>query len=63
MIFLISNEWRDTSSNTKSIVVRKICKQQEFRPVFLLVITIYTEILLKCLVHIFGLSITFGIIT
>ena len=62
MITLISKEWRNTSSSTKSTVIRELCKWQEFGPVILLVITIYMEVLLEGLVHIFSLFITFKVI-
>jgi len=41
MISFISEEWRNTGSSTRSIVVRELYEWQEFRPVVLLVITIY----------------------
>jgi len=41
MVSLISKEWRNTSGSTRSIVVRELHEQQEFRPVVLLVIIIY----------------------
>jgi len=63
MISLISKERRDTSSGTRSIVVRELCKWQELRPVILLVVTIYTKVLLEYLVHVLRLSIIFGIVT
>jgi len=62
MITLISKEWRNTSSNTRNTIVRELYKQQEFGPVVLLVITIYMEVLLEDLVHVFSLFITFRVI-
>jgi len=62
MISLISKEWRDISATTKSIVVRKLHKQQEFRPVVLLIVIIYTKVLLEYLVHVFSLSTIFGVV-
>ena len=62
MISLIGKKWRNTSSSTQSIIIGKLHKRQKFRPVILLVITIYTEVLLKSLVCVFGLSITFGMV-
>ena len=63
MISLISKERRNTSSSTQSIIVSKLCKRCEFGPVVLLVVTIYVEVLLESLIHAFGLSITFGVVT
>ena len=50
------------SSNTRSIVIRELCKWQEFRPVVLLVVIIYIEVLFGGLVCVVGLSIIFGVI-
>ena len=63
IISFISEEWRNTSSSTQSIIVGKLHKRQEFGPVILLIITIYTKILLEGLVHTFSFSITFGIVS
>jgi len=63
IISLISKEWRNTGSSTWSIIVGKLHKRQEFRPVILLVVTIYMEVLLESLIHVFSLSITFKVIT
>ena len=62
MIFLISEEWENTSSSTRSIIIGKLHKKQEFELVILLVITIYIEVLLESLIHVFGLSITFEVV-
>jgi len=62
IISLISEEWEDISSNTWSIIVSELCKRWKFRPVVLLVITVYIEVLLEGLVYAFGLSIIFMII-
>jgi len=62
MISLISEEWGNTSSSTRNIIVGKLCKRQEFGPVVLLVVTIYMEVLLEGLIHAFNLSITFGVV-
>jgi len=62
MIFLISKEWGNTGSSTQSIIVGKLYKRWEFRPVVLLVVTIYTEVLLESLICVFSLSITFGVV-
>ena len=62
MISLIGKKWRNTSSSTQSIIIGKLYERQKFRPVILLVITIYTKVLLKGLVCVFGWSITFGMV-
>ena len=54
MISLISEEWRNTGSSTRSIIVGKLCERQEFGPVVLLVVTIYMEVLLECLICVFS---------
>jgi len=63
MISLISEEWRNTGSSTRSIIVGKLHKREEFRPVVLLIVTIYMEVLLECLICAFSLTITFGVVT
>jgi len=54
MITLISKEWKNFSSSTKSIIIRKLFKKQEFRLVVLLIVTIYRDIVLE-----FGLCVLF----
>ena len=63
MVSLISKEQRDTYGSTWSIVVSELHKRLEFRPVVLMVITIYMEVLLEGLICIFSLSIIFRVIT
>ena len=64
MITLIRKKWRNISSSTRNIIIRELCKYQEFRLVILLVITIYIEVLVlfESLISVFGLFITFGIV-
>jgi len=64
MITLIRKKWRNISSSTRNIIIRELCKCQEFRLVILLVITIYIEVLVlfESLISVFGLFITFGIV-
>jgi len=45
VITLVGEEWGDSSRSVWSIVVHKLCKGQEFRPVILLVVTIDLEVL------------------
>jgi hypothetical protein len=48
---------------TQSIVVSEFSEGKEQRPVVLLVVAEYTEVLFKCLIESFSLSISFRIIT
>ena len=63
MIALISKEQKDTSGSTKNIIVEKLHKQQKFRLVVLLVVTIYMKILFESLVCIFSLFIIFRVVS
>jgi len=45
------------------LYVFELHKGQEFRPIVLLVVTKYLEILFKCLISLFCLSITFGVVS
>jgi len=59
MIALISEEQKDTSNSTRSTTIRELHK---LRPVILLVVTIYMEVLLKSLVDILSLSVIFRMV-
>jgi len=61
-ISFISKEWHNTGGNTKNIIIREFHKWQKFIPVILLVIIIYIEVLLECLVCEFSLFIIFRIV-
>jgi len=63
MIALISKEQKDTGGSTKNIIVEKLHKQQKFRLVVLLVVTIYMKILFESLVCIFSLFIIFRVVS
>jgi len=63
VISLVGKERGYTGGDVGSIVVCKLCKGQEFRPVVLLVITKYLEILFKCLIGSFCLSVTFRVVS
>ena len=63
MIALVSEEGRDASGGVRSIVVGKLCKGKELRPVVLLIVGVDSEILLKRLVDSFRLPIAFRMIT
>ena len=63
MITLISEEWRDTSGHTRSIIVSKLHKREEFSPVVLLVVTVDAEVLLKGLVSMLCLPIPLRVIS
>ena len=63
MVTLVSKEGWNASSSTQSIVVGKLHEQKEFGPVVLLIIAEDAEVLLECLISVFGLTITFRMIS
>ena len=52
MIALISEEYKNTSGSTRSVILRKIHKWQDFRLVILLVVIIYRGIILVASLYI-----------
>src|SRR5882724_5374556 len=62
-ITLVGKEGCDASSGTWSIVVSKLSQWKEFGPIILLVVAIDSEVLFQSLISLFGLSITFGVIS
>ena len=63
MLAFVGEERRDTDSRARSIVVGKFHKRKECEPVVLLVIAEYPEVLFQCLVGLFCLSVTFGMVS
>jgi hypothetical protein len=63
MVTFISEEWRDACSSVRGIVIGKLCDWKEVSPIVLLIITVDTEVLLQGLIHLFCLSVAFGVIT
>jgi len=63
MISLVGKEWGYSSGSTQSIVVCKLCEQEKFLPVDLLVVAVNSEVLFQCLVGVFGLSVAFRMIS
>jgi hypothetical protein len=62
VVSFVGKEWRSASGCTRSIVVSEFSKGKERRPVVLLVVAEYTEVLLECLIESFSLSISFRMI-
>ena len=58
----VGKERRGTSRCTQSIVVSEFSEGKERRPVVLLVVAKYSEVLLKGLVESFSLSVSFRVI-
>ena len=63
MVAFVCEEQQDTCSCVQGIIVSKLHKRQEFRPIVLLVVTINMQVLLQGLVHVFSLSVTFRVMT
>ena len=63
MVTLVSKEGGNTSSGARSIIVSELHQREEFGPVVLLIIAIDSNVLFQGLIHSFGLSVGFGMIT
>ena len=63
MITLVSKKWRYSCSCMRSVVVGEFSKWKKFGPIVLLVVAVDLEILFQSLVHSFGLTISFRMIT
>lgn len=63
MVAFVGEEGCDSSGSTRSVVVRKLRKREEFGPVVLLVVAIRAEVLFECLIRAFGLAIAFRVVT
>ena len=63
IVSFVGVERRDSSGGVRGIVVRELGKRKKGAPVILLVIAVSVEILFKCLVNSFSLSVSFRMIT
>jgi hypothetical protein len=62
VVSFVGKERRSASGCTGSIVVSEFSEGKEQRPVVLLVVAEYTEVLFKCLIELFSLSVSFRMI-
>ena len=63
MVSFVGIEWGYSCSSTQSIVVSELRKRKKFRPIVLLIVAVYAEVLFQCLVGAFSLSIAFWVIS
>jgi hypothetical protein len=63
IISLVGKEWGYSCSSTRSTVVCELRKRKKFFPIVLLIVAVYAEILLQCLVGAFSLSVAFRVIS
>ena len=63
MVTLIGKEWGGTGSGVGCIIICKFCERLEVRPVILLIVVVDSEVLFQGLVGVFGLSVTFRVIS
>ena len=63
VVAVLDKEWGEARGLMCCIVVCKLCKRQELRPVVLLVVGVDSEVLLQILVDSLGLAIAFGVVT
>jgi hypothetical protein len=62
VISFVGKEGRSAGGCTQSIVVSEFSKRKVQRPVVLLVVAEYVEVLFECLIESFSLSISFRVI-
>ena len=62
MVSFVGKEWRD-SCGGRGIVISKLCDRKQIRPIVLLVVAIYSEVLFQGLIHSFSLSVALRVIT
>ena len=63
MVSFIGKIRRDSSGGIRGIIISKFGDGEQIQPIALLVVAVYSEVLLLSLIHSFGLSVTFGVIT
>ena len=63
MVSFVSKERGDSRSSIRGIVIGEFGDGKQIRPIVLLVVAIYSEVLFQGLIHLFGLSVAFGVIT
>ena len=63
IISFIGKKRGDSSGGIRGVIISKLSDGEQIQPIVLLVVAVYSEVLLQGLIHLFGLSITFGVIT
>jgi len=63
VVSFVHEERQDTCGSVRGIVVGEFGERQQLGPVVLLIVAIDSEVLFQGLVDMFGLSITFGVIS
>jgi len=63
VVAFVGEEGGDTCCCARGVVKSKLHKWEKFSPIVLLVVAVDSEILLECLVHPLGLTISFWVIS
>ena len=63
MVSFIGKKWRDSSGGIRGIIISKFGDGEQIQPIVLLVVAVHSEVLLQGLIHLFSLTVTFGVIT
>ena len=63
MVSFIGEKRRDSSGGIRGVIISKLGDGEQVRPIVLLVVAVYSEVLLQSLIHSFSLSVTFRVIT
>ena len=62
VVAFVGEEWGNACGSIRSIIVCELHKWQELGPIVLLIVRVYLQILLKHLVHLLSLSISFWVV-
>ena len=63
MISFVGKKRGDSCGGIRGIIISKFGDGEQIRPIVLLVVAVHLEVLFQSLIHSFGLSIAFGVIT
>ena len=62
VIPLVGIEWDNSGSCTQSVVVSKLCEQEQHEPVVLLIVAVDLDVLFQGLISALGLTVTFRMV-
>ena len=63
MVSFVGKKWGDSHGGIRGVIISKLGDGEQIRPIVLLVVAVYSEVLFQSLIHSFGLSVAFGVTT
>ena len=63
MVSFVGKKRGDSRGGIRGIIISKLSNGEQIRPIVLLVVAVYSEVLFQGLIHLFSLSVAFGVIT